>query len=74
MEAQGQHDPKKSTFLEREVRSKTSSDKIRVGRRMISVTELLLKFMMQTQGILAKQLQGWLNLTHSQFASLSLTF
>jgi len=54
MEAQGQHDPQKSTFLEREIRGRTSSDNIRVEWRIISVTELLLKFMMQAQGILAK--------------------
>lgn len=51
MEAQGQHDPQKSNFLEREIRGRTSSDNIRVEQRMISVTELLLKFMTQAQGI-----------------------
>lgn len=38
------------TFLESEIRGRSCSDSIRVEWRMISVTKVLLKFMMQTQG------------------------
>lgn len=49
MEAQGQHDPQKSTFLKSKIRGGTYSDN-RLEWRVISVTELLLKFMIQAQG------------------------
>lgn len=53
MEARGQHDPQKPIFLESEIRSRGSSDTIRAEWTMISVTELLLGFMVKVRGILA---------------------
>lgn len=49
---------KNPTFLESEIRGRTSSNTVKVEWTMISVTELLLKFMMKVQGILANSKAG----------------
>lgn len=49
MEAQAQHDPQKSTFIESEIRSRASADNTNAERRTISAAQLMLKFMMQAK-------------------------